>query len=467
MTLRHGFSAVMATLLAVVVAVALAFVLSTAYLNRLAENLAASVESVRLVQEAEVGLLLHARARDPLVRDQLQRELRNDLEEAGAFVMSAEESEIYAAAVEAMGRYLEASREVSPSEPVLTTAYAALERLVQYNVNEARAARSRAASLARTGDYLAVGVAVLFVVAILAILSWVHRKIIAPVVATAAAMDAFRRGNRASRAPVEGPHEIAQVGKQYNEMAGEIVNERDRLQLFLGSVAHDLRNPLSALKLTTSRPLNQDVPQERLLKTVTLVRRQVERLDRMIGDLVDATRIEGGELEVRPSRTDACALADEVVKLFEATSPNHLLRLDCPAPEAPVYLEADASRLVQVLNNLVSNAIKYSPGGEVSISVHDTGDEVVFRVTDQGIGMSEEEQKEIFQPFRRVGISRESIPGVGLGLFAVRRIVEAHHGRVSVQSAPGRGSTFEVRLPKRQPASRVPTEPEEAAPTVH
>ena len=99
------------------------------------------------------------------------------------------------------------------------------------------------------------------------------------------------------------------------------------------------------------------------------------------------------------------------------------------------------------------------------MEVEDAGDEVVFRVTDQGIGMTEEEMREIFQPFRRVGVSRESIPGVGLGLFAVRRIVEAHHGRVSVKSAPGRGSTFEVRLPKNLAASQVPREPEEAAPS--
>ncbi len=464
MTLRRGFSAVMAILLAIVLAIAGAFVLSTAYLNRLAESLASAVESVRLVEEAEVDLLLHARTPDPIVRSQFERELRADLDRASYFLLTEDELQIHRTASAAVDHYLTTSEGGRVDEAAINGAYAALEDLVQFNIREAREARSRSESLSRTGDVLAVAVALLFVAAILALMWWVHRRIIGPVVAMSSAMDAFRRGDRQARAPEEGPQEIALVGKRFNEMASEIVNERDRLQLFLGSVAHDLRNPLSALKLSTSRPLTDDVPHERLVKTVTLVRRQVERLDRMIGDLVDATRIEGGKLTIQVARTDACALADEVVKLFEATSPNHHVRFTC-AVQGPIFLLADASRLAQVLNNLVSNAIKYSPGGDVTVEVEDAGDEVVFRVTDQGIGMSREEMGEIFQPFRRVGVSRETIPGVGLGLFAVRRIVEAHDGRVSVTSTPGRGSTFEVRLPKKLAASQVQKEPEEAAPS--
>jgi signal transduction histidine kinase len=206
----------------------------------------------------------------------------------------------------------------------------------------------------------------------------------------------------------------------------------------------------------------EGVPREKLVSTLGLVRNQVERLDRMIGDLVDATRIEAGELEIRKVRTDACVLAEEVVQLFAATSPHHQLKLDCPGE--PLLLDADPSRLAQVLNNLVSNAIKYSPdGGEVVIQACDTEDEVVFRVSDHGIGMSEKELQEIFQPFRRVGVSRESIPGVGLGLFAVRRIVEAHRGEVSVDSTPGQGSTFEVRLPKRSLPGHIEVEGEKPA----
>ena len=122
--------------------------------------------------------------------------------------------------------------------------------------------------------------------------------------------------------------------------------------------------------------------------------------------------------------------------------------IDVQLPEEPAVVECDPMRIEQVVTNLISNAIKYSPDdAPVTVSVASNDEEVAVSVADRGIGLSEEERQRLFEPFRRVGLSKEAVPGVGLGLFVVKRIVDAHHGRIEVESEPGEGSTFRVLLP--------------------
>jgi signal transduction histidine kinase len=248
------------------------------------------------------------------------------------------------------------------------------------------------------------------------------------------------------------------MARTFNEMANSLARQQEEQLTFLAGVAHDLRNPLSALKMSAAlissdRPL----PEERLRKTMALVRRQVARLDRMVGDLLDATRIEAGRFELSLEERDARELAREVVELYLAGGSSHDLRL--VLPEEPVVLRCDATRVEQVLHNLVSNALKYSPvGSRVDVRVERQGEEAVLSVVDRGIGISAEELRNLFAPFRRTGRARETAPGVGLGLSVARRIVEAHKGRIEVESRPGVGSTFRVRLPLAH-AEAHPPEP--------
>jgi signal transduction histidine kinase len=185
---------------------------------------------------------------------------------------------------------------------------------------------------------------------------------------------------------------------------------------------------------------------------MAVVRRQVDRLERMVGDFLDTARIEAGQLALKLEASDAGELARSVVELFQSTSADHALRLEVAS--APLELRCDPARIEQVLNNLVSNAIKYSPaGGDVLVRVEREPAHVVFSVTDRGLGIPLDEQARLFEPFRRVGASNSAIPGVGLGLFVSRRIAEAHGGRIDVKSAPGEGSTFTLRLPIEAPGS--------------
>ena len=134
-----------------------------------------------------------------------------------------------------------------------------------------------------------------------------------------------------------------------------------------------------------------------------------------------------------------------MVELYRATTPSHEIDLIVDGDDAVVA--ADPTRLGQVLTNLISNGIKYSPdGGRIAVAVGVEGEKVAISVADRGIGIDPGDLQRIFEPFQRVGRARDQIPGTGLGLSVVRRIVQAHGGEIRVVSEPGLGSTFEVRL---------------------
>jgi signal transduction histidine kinase len=190
-------------------------------------------------------------------------------------------------------------------------------------------------------------------------------------------------------------------------------------------------------------------PEDRIRQFYARVNRQIDRLERMVFDFLDAARIEAGRLELLVEVCDMRDIARATIDLFEPTAPAHQLSL--MAPSDPVRVSCDPARVEQVLNNLVSNAIKYSPrGGQIAVAVKPREDVVLLSVADEGVGIPADEIEHIFEPFRRTGTSKESVPGVGLGLFVARRIVESHGGRITVESTVGRGSTFHVQLPARR-----------------
>jgi signal transduction histidine kinase len=238
-------------------------------------------------------------------------------------------------------------------------------------------------------------------------------------------------------------------------MAQTLDRQRADQLAFLAGVAHDIRNPLGALKLATDMiPPDRPLPPEpRMRQLVTRIGRQIGRLERMAHDFLDASRIESGHLELRAEDCDARELVRVTLDLFEPAAASH--QLEMSAPDEPVRVQCDPMRIEQVLTNLVNNAIKYSPpGGSVRVAIARRPDAVVISVADDGVGMSADEIDHVFDPFRRGGGAGHGVPGAGLGLFVARRIVEAHGGEIAVDSTPGAGSTFTVRLPVR--AGAVP-----------
>ncbi|MDQ3262085.1 MAG: HAMP domain-containing histidine kinase [Myxococcota bacterium] len=444
LTLRRTLWISAAASSALMLLLAFALVSLTSYQNQISQSLAASVESVVLAEEAEIDLLLLERAKDPVVREDLRLSLRRKLEAAEGFAASAEEKAAVRDARAAVEAYLKAG--APPGE--LENAFRFLERVVGINLGETQNARLQLDRSDALANLLGVASAVVFLVGLAALLLWLRQNILRPIFALAQAIESFHRGDRESRAPLQGPGELVEMAVRFNELASTVVRQREAQLTFLGGVAHDLRTPLGALRLALGRAVPREgplPPEQKLRSVLALADRQVTRLERMVSDILDATQVEAGKLEVNLRPHDARELVQEVTGLLSGSADQERLRIQLPP--GPVIIHCDPLRMEQVLNNLISNALKYSPDtAPVTVSLREENGTAVFAVRDEGIGLSPEDQARLFEPFQRLGLSKESIPGVGLGLFVVKRLVDAHQGTLRILSQPGHGSTFEVRV---------------------
>jgi PAS domain S-box-containing protein len=219
--------------------------------------------------------------------------------------------------------------------------------------------------------------------------------------------------------------------------------ERQQRQ-FIAMAAHELRTPVTSI-LGFAQLIQRRDPQNRQIATVV---RQAASLDRLINDLVDSSRLEDGRLELRRERFDLVDLARDMAEQIQPLSDAHPIRVDAPA--GPLEGVWDRERLGQVIQNLLTNAIKYSPvGSAIVMGVEDLGDDVRLAVRDQGVGIPPALLPRLFDPFYRVERTAGSIRGLGLGLHISRSLVEAHGGQIQAESAgEGTGSTFTVTLPR-------------------
>lgn len=176
--------------------------------------------------------------------------------------------------------------------------------------------------------------------------------------------------------------------------------------------------------------------------------RSLVRMQQLIDDLLDVSRIQAGKLAIRPEPCQLQPLCQQVIEELGATTARELL---FDAPAEPIDVEVDVDRISQVLTNLLSNALKYSPPEcPVTLNLRQERDEAIFAVRDQGSGIPDEELPHIFDRFYRVPgveVKSGSAVGLGLGLYICREIVERHGGHIWAESTPGLGSTFSVSLP--------------------
>ncbi|PBJ27575.1 Sensor protein TorS [Pseudomonas sp. ACN8] len=221
---------------------------------------------------------------------------------------------------------------------------------------------------------------------------------------------------------------------------------------FMSIVAHEVRTPLNGLILETqlrkmhlARDNAAAFTLDKMHAMVDRDERQIKSLIRLIEDMLDVSRIRTGKLSIRPTRVDLSTLLRDVLHNFSR-------QID--AAEASVSLEAtqpvignwDEFRIEQVISNLLSNALRYGARSPVSVKVYSEGDQALVDVQDQGIGISEANQKRIFQQFERVS-AKHTVAGLGLGLFISEQIVAAHGGTITVHSRIGEGALFRVCLP--------------------
>lgn len=233
---------------------------------------------------------------------------------------------------------------------------------------------------------------------------------------------------------------------------------------FLATLAHELRNPLAPIRNSLEVIKRTQEPAV-LHSSAAVMDRQMSQMVRLIDDLIDISRITHNRVELR---RDSVVLQGIVAQAVEVSRPaldayNHQLSLNLPAE--PIYLNADAVRLVQVFGNLLTNSSKYtSPGGQIEVAAEVLGAEVAVHVRDNGIGIARDQLSKVFEMFTQLDRSPErSQGGLGIGLAIVQRLVHLHGGSVSVRSdGPGKGTEFTIRLPAAS-APPVPTRTEAPA----
>jgi signal transduction histidine kinase len=250
------------------------------------------------------------------------------------------------------------------------------------------------------------------------------------------------------------------------QRAEELVRERaDFEKQLIGIVSHDLRNPLSAILLGAASLLRGEGLDERSTRLAVRIQTSAERAVRMIRDLLDFTQSRlGGGIPISRRPTDLQAAVWEVMEEVGATHPDREVRVNALGDGQG---EWDPDRLAQVLQNLLTNALRYSPPGTpVEVRTRDEGEVVSIEVHNRGDPIPPERLGRLFEPFQRGTGPDPSTRSVGLGLYIVKQLVAAHGGTVSARSSAEEGTTFQVRLP-RAAVRRLPEEQEAPPPTLH
>jgi signal transduction histidine kinase len=234
---------------------------------------------------------------------------------------------------------------------------------------------------------------------------------------------------------------------------------------FMAILSHELRSPLGAIRsavhalslLETEDPLQE--------KARAIIERQTAQMSRLVDDLLEVSRIATGKLELRHDQVVMSAIVERAVETVRPLMNQRRLELEVSLSPRPIWLDADAGRLEQVIVNLLVNAAKYTAeGGHIRLTLEQDGDECALRLRDTGVGIAPELLPRVFDLFTQEKRSLElSGGGLGIGLALVKRLVDMHKGRVEVASTLGQGSEFVVRLPVAPPPAAQLSIPSELA----
>ncbi len=254
--------------------------------------------------------------------------------------------------------------------------------------------------------------------------------------------------------------EMARLALTVNGMLARLEQSFGSLHRFTADASHELKTPLMVLRAGVERALvHPGVPSE-ILQSLDETLAQINQMSEMVESLLTLARADEGRAPLAVEDCDLRDLLGDVAETTGMLGESAGIIVTSEMPETPVRLSVDPHRIQEMLLNLVTNAIKYTPkGGRIALSLHDQGDAVVLTVQDTGIGIAPGDLPHIFDRFWRADPARSRTgdrPGTGLGLAITKWIAEAHGGSITVQSRPGRGTSFSVRLPKSPGPAPLP-----------
>ena len=274
----------------------------------------------------------------------------------------------------------------------------------------------------------------------------ISKQIVAPVTRVSLASARIAAGRYTERLPDAGSDELGELTANFNRMAGALESGEARRVELIGTVAHELRTPLAGLKGYAEGMVDGVFSPTHAAASIG---REVDRLERLLGDLQHLSAVEAGAITVRREPVQLDTLTREVCLQLESRFTKKHLELTCDVQ--PVIVSGDADRLRQVLHNLLSNALRHTTTGSVTVRVTQTDDSGILEVTDTGEGIRESDLPHVFDRFYRADKSRsrgdDSSLGIGVGLTVAQHLVEKMGGRISLTSVLGIGTTLRVVLP--------------------
>ncbi len=300
------------------------------------------------------------------------------------------------------------------------------------------------------------------------LLAWlIARSVARPLQAMAGAAEAIALGEYEQQLPLEGPEEVQRVAESFNSMSAQVTATRHAQRDFVANVSHDLKTPITSIQGWSQALLDGTaVSDEDQTQAANIIYGEAERMGRMVAQLLDLARIETGQLSLNRIMLDLAEIGTVVRQNLLPRAQAHQIHLTLDA-EATAPVWGDYDRLMQVVSNLVDNALTHTPAdGRVHVAIRPYGEKAVeLTVQDTGKGMPAEQLSRIFERFYQVDKSRvraNSRSGAGLGLSIVQELVLLHNGRIQARSEEGKGSIFIVRLPTgktAEPSTIIRREP--------
>jgi two-component system OmpR family sensor kinase len=278
------------------------------------------------------------------------------------------------------------------------------------------------------------------------------QSVAAPLRNIARAARSVARGNYRQRVPATGPREVRDLAANFNRMTEEVQRSQQTLRDFLANISHELKTPLTSIRGFSEAILDGTIDDpEGIQRSARVISDESARVLRLVQELLDLSRIESGQVSMEQNDVDLSELFAHLADVFSLRAEEHGIRLEF-APSGTARVRGDFDRLEQVMNNLIDNALRYTPpGGTVRVTCRDLQPGTLqVAVSDTGPGIPPEDLPHLFERFYRSRNSRES-PGSrrghGLGLAIAREIVRAHGGEIWATSELGRGTTFVFTLP--------------------
>lgn len=301
--------------------------------------------------------------------------------------------------------------------------------------------------------HIATSAAVSMVLGVV-LISFISTRISRPLVQMNGIAKNIARGIFDKKADVKSLDEIGQLAQSFNTMAEELKKQEDLRSGFVANVSHELRSPLTSIHGFAQGMLDGTIDQKDYQKYLGVIVGETRRLNKLIRELLDLSQIESGKFPLNLQVFDVNELISRMLITFEEKIVGKSLEIDVDYRQEKSMVLADPDRIEQVVINLLDNAVKFTgEGGHLRIWTHGASDKILVGISDDGPGIPEEDQPYIWERFYKVDKSHTGKKGTGLGLSIVKKIIDQHNERITVQSKPGNGTVFVFSL-RRDAATR-------------